>query len=357
MDVKTKKVLCIEGLRTIGWIGVFICHFKGAFLPNTVWWTDNTPLEFIYSGNAYVRLFFVISGFVIAYKFFTKECYDSVLPDIIKRYFRLMPPILVAEITVYFFMKANVLKNYEVSLLTGSEDFLGAFNRFTPDILGCLKEALFGTYFHVSSGYIATLWTMVYEYLGSVLILAAIYILRKNDWRWLFYIVFLIAFSSYYNYFVIGMMLADIVVNTDTVEIVRRKKAFHVGIILIGYYMLSMIEINDSDKFTRVIFGIGICIFMIGVISSPIMERILGNKIMIYGGKISYSAYIVHWPIIEIASCNAFLFLYNKIGNESLLKTIIFLGSLIITFVVASFYSLFIEPIGLKTIAKLWKKN
>ena len=41
------------------------------------------------------------------------------------------------------------------------------------------------------------------------------------------------------------------------------------------------ITINDSDKFTRVIFGVGISLFMLGVIASPIMEKILGNRLMV----------------------------------------------------------------------------
>ena len=53
--MNSKRIDCIEGLRTIGWIGVFLCHFRGAFFPNAKIWMDSTPLRFIYTGNAYVR--------------------------------------------------------------------------------------------------------------------------------------------------------------------------------------------------------------------------------------------------------------------------------------------------------------
>lgn len=346
METNGRKLKSIEGLRTIGWIGVFICHFRGSFFPNAIWKTDLTPIKFIYSGNAYVRLFFVISGLVLSYKYYTKEKYENALGDIVKRYFRLMPSILVAELMVYIFMKLNCLSNTEVASIVGSTDFLGGFNQFKPDIWGCLKEALFTTYFNGANGYIGPLWTMTYEYLGSILILCALHILKKSQWRWGFYVVFLTAFSGYYNYFVLGMMICDFAVNTKAVDCLVKNIYARIACIIIGYILLSMIELNDSDKYTRIVFAIGIALFMIGVLSSNVMEKILGNKVMLAGGKIAYSAYIVYWPIIETLSCSLILMFY-KLGI--LCNGVIwgvFFATFIAVVIVAKFITDNIEPIG-----------
>ncbi len=341
-----KKINSIEGLRTIGWIGVFLCHFKGAFFPGITWITDFTPLRFIYSGNAYVRLLFVISGFVISYKYFTKECYEDVFKDIIKRYFRLMPPVFFCEILVFVFMKLGCLRNAEVAELVGSTDFLGMFNQFEPDLLRCLAEALGGTYLIGANGYIGPLWTMVYEYLGALLVLCALGILKKSYWRWLFYLVMLISFSNYYNYFILGMLICDLFVNSEVSIVLSKNFWVNAAFIIGGYYALSMINLSDSDKISRIIFAIGIVLFMLGVLSGKNTEKILGNHIMVSGGKLAYSAYIIHWPIIESISCGLVLLMFDKGIQYNLMIVLILIITFLMIVIFSVFISKYIEPIG-----------
>ena len=154
------------------------------------------------------------------------------------------------------------------------------------------------------------------------------------------------AFSGYYNYFVLGMMICDFAVNTKAVDCLVKNIYARIACIIIGYILLSMIELNDSDKYTRIVFAIGIALFMIGVLSSNVMEKILGNKVMLAGGKIAYSAYIVHWPIIETLSCSLILMFY-KLGI--LCNGVIwgvFFATFIAVVIVAKFITDNIEPIG-----------
>lgn len=345
----TGKIKSIEGLRTILWIGIFICHFRESFFPNEIWKID----QIIYPGNLWVRLFFVISGFVLSYKYFTKERYDFVLGDIIKRYFRLMPTVLFSEVIVYILMKFDCLKNIEVAKIVGSTQFLGIFNQFKPDIWECLKEALFTTYFNGANVYIGPLWTMTYEYLGSILILCALSVFKKSKWRWGFYAVFLMAFSSYYNYFVLGMFICDLLVNTGTENFINKNFFVRVSCIVVGYIMFSRIQLDDNDKYTRIIFSIGITLLMLGILTSNCMEKILGNKIMLEGGRISYSAYIIHWPLIETLSCTLVLMFYKlQILSDGLIWGV-FIITFIAVIIISEFITDNIEPIGIKITKKL----
>lgn len=354
MNIDNNKITCIEGLRTIGWIGVFICHFKGAFFPNTSWWTDITPLKFIYSGNAYVRLLFVISGFVLSCKYFRKNLYENALEDIIKRYFRFMPPILVAELAVCFLMKIGALRNAEVAILTRSQTFLGIFNQFDPNWESALVEALFTTYFG-SSSYIGPLWTMIYEYLGAMLILSAISLLKKTPWRWGFYFIFLSVFRGYYNYFVLGMMICDLYVNSEITGILKSHKVLHFTTTVLGYLMLSMVSLNDDNKYSRIIFGVGIVLFLIGILASSFAAKILGGSIMVKGGEIAYSAYIIHWPIIESFSCGLFLWLYGKNISYNFMISVIFAATLLIIVITAVIFQKIIEPLGVAFTRRITK--
>lgn len=350
MQTRSKgKIKCIEGLRTIGWIGIFICHFRRSFFPNEIWGID----RFVCSGNAYVRLLFVISGLVLSYKYFTNERYDNILGDIIKRYFRLMPSILFSELIVYFLMKFNCLRNTEVAQIVGSTEFLGIFNQFKPDILGCLKEALFTTYFNGGNGYIGPLWTMTYEYLGSILILCASSVFKKSRWRWCFYAVIFMAFSSYYNYFVLGMLICDLLVNTSIVDYLNKSFFSRALCFILGYIMFSMIQLDDSNKYTRIIFSIGITLLMLGIFASNSIKRILGNKIMLAGGRIAYSAYIIHWPLIETLSCALILMLYKKQMLSAELIWVVLVITFIVVIIISEFITNNIEPIGVKIAKKI----
>ena len=340
-----KKINTIEGLRTIGWLGVLLCHFKGAFFPDAVWWTDGTPIRFIYSGNAYVRLLFVISGFVISLKYFEGKQYEAVLPDIVKRYFRLMPPVFFAELLVYVFMCAGLLRNAEAAAILHSEGFLGAFNQFKPDFLQFLRESLFATYVRQSNAYIGPLWTMSYEFLGAILVLAAHGIFKRSGFRWVFYGVCLIAFDGYFNYFVLGMMICDLYTEPRIQAFLSSKRIARIVLIIAGYCMLSMVNLNDAEKSSRVVFAAGIVLFMMGILYSDIAEKVLGNRVMTAGGKLAYSAYILHWPIIEVFSCGLFLIGYGQV-EQNLLCWGILLLTIGVVILASKFFVRYIESIG-----------
>lgn len=230
------KLNCLEGIRAIGCISVFLCHFRGAFLPNqSIWVIDHTPLMILTAGNSIVRILFVVSGFVISYKYFLKQNYEHIPKDIIKRYFRLAPSVIAANLFVYVLMKSGMMFHIQAAAASGSEDFLGIFNNFTPNLLQCLKEAFLTCYFQGANGYIGPLWTMMYEYYGAIFILSVICICKgSRSLRYLFYIVIFSCFSSYYNYYVLGMFICDIYMDQDINKILHRHSWINYGLFLPG---------------------------------------------------------------------------------------------------------------------------
>lgn len=230
-----EKINCLEGIRAIGCISVFLCHFRGAFLPNqTIWLIDHTPLMILTAGNSVVRILFVVSGFVISYKYVTTQQYEEAPKDMLKRYFRLAPSVIAANLFAYVLMKSGAMFHIQAAAESGSEDFLGIFNNFTPNLAQCLKEAAITCYFQGANAYIGPLWTMVYEYLGVILVLGVIYVCRGSYLRHLFYIIVFVCFSSYYNYFVLGMLICDIYVDQGISEILQRHRWIPYGLFLPG---------------------------------------------------------------------------------------------------------------------------
>ncbi|MCR5404726.1 MAG: acyltransferase [Butyrivibrio sp.] len=354
-----KKIKSIEGIRTIVWVGIFVCHYIGAFIPDRSWILNKKAISFICTGHGYLEVLFIVSGFVLSYKFFSKECYELIPRDMVKRYFRLMPPVLFCELAVYVMMRLGLYKNAEVAELVGTMPTLGAFNQFRPDLIGCLKESLVVAYIRATNQYIGPLWTLRYEYIGALMILAALFVFRKTPWRWLFYSAFLILLSTYFNYLVLGMLLCDLYVNTRVSRILEENAVIRIIAIVSGYILQSMAEPRDGDKVSRIIFAVGITVFLLGVLTSKRLEKVLGNRIMLEGGKLGFSAYIVHWPVIETLSCGLVLLLYGGSIPYNYMIALIFIPTLLAVLIISKLISMYIEPIGLRItriIDRKWEK-
>lgn len=345
-----KRINSLEGIRTLACISVFLCHFRGAFAPNTVFWFDNTPLRIFTSGNVVVRILFVLSGFVISNKHFcSQSC--RVNTDILKRYFRLAPNIIAANLLVYILMICGLMYNVEAAGLSGSQDFLALFNNFIPNLSLCLREALFTCYFTGANAYIGPLWTIVYEFLGSIMVLVIIGLCKENQTlRFLTYFLILFAFNSYYNYFILGMIVSELYVEGSIIVFLRSRKGINFVLFIIAFIGVCMIQIDDMNKMTRILFGVCLVLFFLTILGSSLASKILGNKVMLKGGMLSYSIYIVHWPVIESFSSWCYIKFYStgiRLDQAVLINLI--LTSVIIIIVAALFHKYF-ENAGLGAI-------
>ncbi|MBO5072377.1 MAG: acyltransferase [Eubacterium sp.] len=351
------KINCLEGIRAIACIGVLLSHFRGAFLPGRYMpFIDNTPLRIMTAGNPMVRIMFVVSGFVISYKYFKNKQYDTVLIDVTKRWVRLFPAIFLSIMMVCLMMKCGLLFNQEAAELTGSQDFLGSFNQFIPNFFEAAKEGLFTTYLYGSSAYIGPLWTMVYEFMGTILILSAIAVFRGHYTRFLFYFISLLFFSSYFNYLIIGMLICDIYFNSGFVSKLKQNQILNHILLISSAIVLGIINIDDTSKFFRIVYGITLIIFFVTLLYSQYSEIVLGNKFMCKVGNLSFAIYIVHWPIIESFSSFYHIKMIKILGNYTAVVISNLLLTLVITIFISYLLTRYIVPLGLFS-NEFWKKQ
>ncbi|MCI9359784.1 MAG: acyltransferase [Hungatella sp.] len=343
------KIKSLEGFRIFAALSVVLYHFRGAFFPNSqLGLIDQTPLRILTAGNPVVRMLFVLSGFVVSYKYLIlKKDYDNIPADMLKRYVRLAPPIIVAQLLVCFMMKAGLLFNVHAGNLSGSSNFLAQFNNFTPTWLSCIKEGLISCYLRGGTIYIGPLWTMVYEYLGVLLVLSVLYICKSRRLRLLFYGIFLSLYSSYYNYFILGMVLCELYGEEEITGYLRTHSIFNTVLFAGSFFVVSMLNLDDTFKVNRIVFAVSTLIFFLTLMNSSWGERILGNRMMEKGGQLSYAVYIVHWPIIESFSSALYIWMYRQNGGVSgYLSLLNLVLTLILIFLVAAFFQAYIEKIG-----------
>ena len=350
-----KKITSLEGIRAVACISIFLCHFTGAFIPQIQSMLVQTPLNIFFSGNKMVRILFVLSGFVVSYKYFERKNYNSVPVDMMKRYWRLMPSILVVSIIICILMKFGLLYNGQAGQLSGAEEFLSIFNTMNPSWKDCIIEGGWTCLFNGANEYDEPLWIMTYEFFGSILVLAIIYISQKQPIiRMFIYMVSFVSFRSYYIYFILGMLICEIYESEQVNDYLRNNKIINNIVFLLTLYYLSTINLDDANKESRILFGVGLILFFETLLNSSLLEKVLGNKLMIEIGGLSYAVYLVHWPIIESFSSVLYVNLYNY--NHLKVIPLIFVLSLILILIIAYFMHKYIENLGNPVISYISKK-
>src|SRR4249920_301079 len=118
MEQRGGKLGYMDGLRGVAAFVVVLHHFALTFRPELV--AAVSPLTLLFAGHFAVCIFFVISGFVLSYKFFETSRADVVTSGAVRRYFRLMPLVLTAVLISYLLLRFGLYHNFDAFALTHS---------------------------------------------------------------------------------------------------------------------------------------------------------------------------------------------------------------------------------------------
>lgn len=344
----TKKLDSLEGVRALACISVVLCHLWGAFAPNLklAATLSHTPLYYLYSGNTAVRIMFVLSGFVLSYKYFYKGHTEMLERDAVKRYLRLALPATAATLIAYCLMRLNLMFNVQAAELTGSQNFLGLFNRFPPSLSGALKDSLYVAMFQSRADYVSPLWTMAYELLGSYLVFGLTAVLKSRRARYLFYLLFLFLFPAYYIYFVLGMFICDLYTAEKGLNQFLQKHGWMtIALHIAAWCYIGMVDGLDVVKWKSLLFDGMVAVMFLTLLNSPILDRLWGNPVGVHIGKHGFSIYLLHWPVIESFSC-AYLCAMTAwgYGHRTVLLTNVILSMAVIYIVSVIFTRLIVQP-------------
>lgn len=110
-SIKLQRFDYLDGLRGIAALLVVISHFKNGFFSvennSSVFASIWKTLDFfIFQGHFCVQIFFVLSGFVLAYNSFNRPTFLH--KQWIKRIYRLGIPVLITSIIYFIFTQANL---------------------------------------------------------------------------------------------------------------------------------------------------------------------------------------------------------------------------------------------------------
>lgn len=347
------KILYLEGLRGLAALTVVLSHFMFAFYPavytqnlNDIHtahqlelWIGQSPLNLFYSGHFAVCVFFVLSGFVLTAKFFQTKESDLLIIGAIKRYFRLTIPVIISLFIAYMILSYHLFYNQKAAPLTHSMHWLYDFWNFTPDIKKMLYEGLYGVFINETCTYNKVLWTMTYEFYGSLLTFSTAILIGNLRHRYIIYSLIIgLTLQTYYFMFILGVFISDLI---HKAHFIKQKQhsllsytLLFIGLFLGSYPTLTSYE-NSIYNFmalknittpTILYHGIGAFLMILSLSLSKKLQIILCHRIFQFLGKISFSLYIIHLIFLSSISCFIFIHVMNYLSYMTAVFVTFFLS-------------------------------
>lgn len=277
-------------------------------------------LNIFFSGNTAVALFFVLSGFVLSFKYVNKTRDAPIklhlIEFLIKRIFRIYPAFWVVLAIIYVIFGGKPLTFLQEGSLL--------FNQYE------------------TIHFVPIDWTLIIEAKMSILMPVFI-VLCYFGYRYvIFFALILFIFFNIDNnvvHFIIGIGIA-LNFNIFTAENWQNSKLYayrywiYALILLLlsadSLYFIIINHINLHESNTNLGFvakGIASGMIIMLVICSPKIQLFLENKALLFLGKISYGIYIGHWFIcVNIIETMYFESMQSVIGSFYLTHIIVRYG-------------------------------
>lgn len=337
------KFAGLDSLRGIAALMVVFQHF---WEMNHISDDRLRPWFFYCAGHEAVILFFVLSGFVLSHQL-RNFCWQEYPKFFLKRIIRIYPPYYMAMIVSITTLL--LISNFYRSALPGLglKDWFYIWSQTTFD--STLWRGLVTILGHCGSSLNLSVWTLFYEMwlfllfpvvwyilcariklfgflfllvLGSVnYYLWSLRVLLQNDWAGIVY---------YLWYFIIGMLIYQ---NLNFCEKLSKNWWFVLAVTLYFSNYLFFGKIT-SRLLHEIIVAAGSSLIIINVIKNNTTKVVLANSVIRFYGRISYSLYLFHLPVLYAIS-----YLYaEKIGLGA-----VKLVTLVIVTIIAQLNFYFVE--------------
>ena len=324
----------LDGLRGAAAFSVFVCHFVQTFLPHIYYldrseshglWEDEfatSPFNIVVNGNFAVCLFFVLSGYVLSCRYLAGGDLESLRRLAVKRYLRLMLPTLGAVLLAWAILWAGGYSFGAAQPFTKS-GMRDTYATLVP-LWTALEQGAVGAFFFGQWSLDPVLWTMQTELCGSFVVFALLALFAGMRCRWAAWAVAaLIFYDGYYLAFVLGVMLAELDARGDGGE---APYPLVLALVTLGIYC-------GSYPYYGAETGLWSALPAIGSAHKPVFYHVLGAFALILAtrlfaearevfskrpfrflGRISYSLYLVHFPLVCSVATGLFLVLLPHFG-------------------------------------------
>ncbi len=284
----------------------------------------NSPFGFFFSGTSAVFIFFVLSGFILTKVALKKSSSPTkVLSMSVKRYPRLMIPALTSCLIAYLSFLIFDIKSANLT------DWINNYGKSqTYSLIDAVYSGMIDVFFVSGrSSYNPVLWTMMIELFGSLIV----YGLCLN--RMVLNIPFLactvliatilltiskaidpnlgLGLCSFYGGYLFSIYGTEI----------SSKLALPLAIF--GLYLAGAHNTSFSYSWIQAFMGdytYYVSNFLSGffivyaILYNSRLNNLFSGKIPVFMGKVSFSVYLLHMPILSVLGVSLFNCIYRSTG-------------------------------------------
>lgn len=278
------------------------------------WVFDWTPLSFIINGPLSVKIFFVLSGFVLALPYLKERDIGYYKNFLIKRVTRIYFPFLFSIIVALFLWVFTY--NPEVNFAHEKWNETLTFKSFTGHIF------MSGIEGHTLLN--GPIWTLIIEMRIAVLfpilvifvklfkyasvpmfMIAAFLVLKliyipccAGNWTITSSNILgtLLLTLNYAQYFIAGIFIAFY---REKLDLVMNRIPLPLHFLLIAFFVFLPHELIQEKLSLTVAWEMAVsCYVIMACLAFPKVNRALCRPSLLFAGKVSYSLYLMHMPVL-----------------------------------------------------------
>lgn len=310
MTSSNNRIEYLDSIRGIAALMVVVYHFIGWKWPEE---TTYHVASMIFNGADAVSFFFVLSGFVLSYKYLHNDKSMQTPNFLYKRILRLYPAYIVTVIINYLYWNRVLLLDGQITNVL-QDIFVDNSQKLWQELVMVKLNHKF---------YIPG-WTLAVEMVFSLLMPIFVFLARKEIiiiWL-LIPITFVIGghhLSMFTMHFSLGILLAyyyPIIVNFDFKSSTLFSWRYIIFILVFVLFSIRHVRRiwpfgEDYDRIAKLInldmfhyTGIGSALILLWIINTPRIQKFLTNRFFLFIGRISYSVYLCHWLAVVFAMNN-----------------------------------------------------
>lgn len=370
-----KREKWLDAIKGIACIIVFLDHFYLTFFvkSNMINKILNVKaISILINGNLAVCLFLMISAYVISVPIYHHVNLEHIQKTVFKRYVRLMLPVFFASVFSLTIWHTMGYYNGQVADLMENSWLKGFFSQELT-ISNLFYSSLIGVWWKGDSLFNGPFWMLRTLFLGTYLaIILAILTSGNKIRKWSGSILVIVLFvylevNVYDSCLVLGIILAYLSCRTNFFEKWKQNRnciVISVFLFAVAWmlpaYQTELVAFFQELKGVPVYFSnrtfynaIGSFLLLFSFMGLEKIKDFLGNnKLLGWISKISFSVYLLHWPIICSVSC----WLYMQFGaNPTRAEKIALFAitTLIVMIVAAAFHKLVEEQVCGKMVNKV----
>ena len=361
-----KKDIPLEAIRGIAALVVVVQHVHHGYFPHFEQGWQGSPFFVLMNGSAAVMLFFVLSAYVLTRRYFEVGDNRILLRGAVKRWPRLMGPVLLVVMLSYMLFKLDLYQFEQAGAISGSPwliKFADAYNVKMPiQFWDALKEGSLLTFFRGDFHYDSPLWTMHAEFIGSFIAFAFALILFEARKASLLLTIALVPIAallagrvggfppSTLIAFPIGVGLAALVPRGLAIPSRIAYPALLVALYFLGF---SGVGIGAYSIFNHGMLIshpgelniVGAVILITAIETFPPIRAVLSGPLSRFLGELSFPIYLVH--VLVICSVGAAMYLWLGAHAATLA---VFVFSIIVSLPLIAFNRWWIKRVNAATV-------